>query len=343
MTDILKQLAERQGPGPLNQPGGQDRGEDRVLERFLKFNPPKFTGEPDPEAAENWLEKMTNIFATLDYTEDRRVNFAVFQFEEVARALWDLIRGKWERAQTPWTWENFTRKFNVKFLPPLVQEKREDEFIKLRQGTSSVAEYDGKFTKLSKYAPELVTNERKRIRRFVQRLNVEIQEGLATAQISTFTEVLEKAQRVESAMLQVRDFHAKKRGTPSNLSKQADKGAPPFKKGKGTGGVEISITPKGTQSRGDRNGRDQSRGTPPSGQSVAPQVVCGYCSKFNHTESDYFRKQGKCLYCGSTEHQISKCPTVPKEGSSTQKPEKSTAKQSRLEEVDLKHQLGFMY
>ena len=47
MTDILEQLAERQGPEPLNQPGGQDRGEDRALERFLKFNPPKFTGEPD--------------------------------------------------------------------------------------------------------------------------------------------------------------------------------------------------------------------------------------------------------------------------------------------------------
>ncbi|XP_027174600.1 uncharacterized protein LOC113774243 [Coffea eugenioides] len=147
------------------------------------------------------------------------------------------------------------------------------------------------------------------------------------AQISTFTEVLEKAQRVESARLQVRDFHAKKRGTSSNHSGQADKSAPPFKKGKGMGGVEISNMQKGTQSRVDRNGRGQSRGTPPSGQSVAPQVVCGYCGKLNHTENDCFRKEGKCLYCGSTEHQISKCPTVPKEGGSTQRPEKSAAKQ----------------
>ncbi|XP_071917067.1 uncharacterized protein [Coffea arabica] len=156
MTDILERLAERQGPGPLNQTGGQDRGEDRAFERFLKFNPPKFIGEPDPEVADNWLERMTNIFANLDYTENRRVNFAAFQFEGVARAWWDVIRGKWERAQTPWTWENFTREFNEKFLPPLIQEKRDDEFIKLKQGTLCVAEYEGKFTKLSKYAPELV-------------------------------------------------------------------------------------------------------------------------------------------------------------------------------------------
>ena len=76
---------------------------------------------------------MTNIFVALVYTEDRRVNFAAFQFEGVARAWWDMIRGKWERAQTPWTWENFTREFNEKFLPPLIQEKMEDEFIKLKQ------------------------------------------------------------------------------------------------------------------------------------------------------------------------------------------------------------------
>ncbi|XP_027156758.1 uncharacterized protein LOC113757878 [Coffea eugenioides] len=159
MTDILEQLAERQGPGPFNQPGTQDRGEDRTLERFLKFNPPKFIGGPDPELAENWLERMTNIFIGLDYTEEMRVSFAAFQFEGVVRAWWDVIRRKWERAQTPWIWKNFTREFNEKFLPSLIQEKREDEFIKLRQRTLSVAEYEGKFTNLSKYALELVVNE----------------------------------------------------------------------------------------------------------------------------------------------------------------------------------------
>ena len=70
--------------GPINQLGAQDRGEDRVLERFLKFALPKFIGGSDPELAENWLEKMTNIFTALDYIEERRVNFPAFQFEGVA-------------------------------------------------------------------------------------------------------------------------------------------------------------------------------------------------------------------------------------------------------------------
>ncbi|XP_027082394.2 uncharacterized protein [Coffea arabica] len=201
MTDILERLAERQGPGPINQPEAQDRGEDRVLERFLKFDPPKFIEGPDPELAENWMERMTNIFAALNYTEERRVTFAAFQIESATLAWWDVIRGKWKRVQIPWTWENFIREFNEKFLPPLIQEKREDEFIKLRQGASSMADYKERFTKLSKYPPKLVAIERRRIRRIVQGLNVEIQEELAATQISTFTETLEKAQRVESTRL----------------------------------------------------------------------------------------------------------------------------------------------
>ena len=52
ITDILERLAERQGSGPINQLGAQDKGEDRVLERFLKFALSKFIGGSDPKLAE---------------------------------------------------------------------------------------------------------------------------------------------------------------------------------------------------------------------------------------------------------------------------------------------------
>ena len=129
------------------------------------------------------------------------MNFAVFQFEGVARAWWNMVKEKWKKVQTPWIRKNFVREFNEKFLPPLIQEKREDEFIKLKQGTCSVADYEERFTQFSRFAPELVATERRRIWLFVQGLNVEIQERLVAAQIPTFTDALEKVQRVESAKL----------------------------------------------------------------------------------------------------------------------------------------------
>ena len=76
---------------------------------------------------------------------------------------------------------NFVREFNEKYLPPIVHEKREDDFIKFRQGTLSVSEYETQFTKLSKFAPELIVTEQRRVRRFVQGLNVKIQEAFAAA------------------------------------------------------------------------------------------------------------------------------------------------------------------
>ena len=65
----------------MNQPRNPEIGEDRALEQFQKFVPPKFLGGPDPEIAEQWLEAIINISAALNYTEQRQVNFAVFQFE----------------------------------------------------------------------------------------------------------------------------------------------------------------------------------------------------------------------------------------------------------------------
>ena len=88
----------------------------------------------------------------------------------------------------------------------MIQEKRKDDFIKSKQGLLSVAEYEERFTKLFKFVPELVITERKRIRSFVQGLNVKIDESLVAAQITTFTNALDKTQRVENAKSQSKLF-----------------------------------------------------------------------------------------------------------------------------------------
>nr|XP_027109174.1 uncharacterized protein LOC113729046 [Coffea arabica] len=255
MTDILERLAERQGLEPVDQPRNQERCEDKALERFLKFAPPKFHGGSNPEIAETWFERMVDIFAALDYTDERQVNFAVFQFERAARSWWNIVSTKWEREQIPWTWINFEREFNVKFLPPIIQEKREDDFIKLKLGLLSVAEYEEQFTKLFKFAPELVLTERKRIKKFIQGLNVEIQESLAAAQITTFTDVLDKAQRVENAKSQSRTFHARKRGNPNDIPKPSEKSTQPLNMEKGIGGVKVL----------EKSGETPSSKAPPKG------------------------------------------------------------------------------
>nr|XP_027109206.1 uncharacterized protein LOC113729075 [Coffea arabica] len=329
ITDVLERMTEHQALGPVHHQGGPIDTEDRALERFLKFGPAKFYGGPETEVAEGWWEWISDIFATLNYAEERQVTFAVFQFEETACSWWNLVRVNWDRNHIPRTWANFTREFNAKFLPPLIQEKREDDFIKCRQGAVSVAEYEIQFTKLSRYAPELVATEQRRIRRFVQGLNVEIQEGLAAIRIDTFADAVEKAQRVEVARAQVKSFQAKKRFGPSSGLEPTYANAPPAKVGQGTRGVNSPGAPRGALARGagargvggrdngargGPSGRGQPRNASQGGRVKTPQVTCGYCRKAGHTEDGCWRKEGKCLRCGSSDHQIAGCPKIQKGG-----------------------------
>ncbi|XP_071926121.1 uncharacterized protein [Coffea arabica] len=294
ITEVLERLTERQTTEPVHQPGGPVDSEDRALERFLKFGPPKFYGEPEPEIAEGWWERITEIFAALNYTEERKVTFATFQFEGAARSWWNL-------------------------------EKREDDFIRCKQGAMSVAEYEVQFTKLSRFAPELIATEQRRVRRFVQGLNVELQESLAAIRIDTFAEAVERAQRVEVARAQVKSFQSKKRFAPSSSREPTFGNAPPAKVGRGTSGVNSSGAPRGAQARGNgarnaggRNigarggpiGRGQPRNRPQGGRAIVPQVTCAYCKKPGHSMDSCWKKQGRCLRCGSSEHQISGCPKV---------------------------------
>ncbi|XP_027151991.1 uncharacterized protein LOC113752048 [Coffea eugenioides] len=189
----------------------------------------------------------------------------------------------------------------------------------------SVAEYEVQFTKLSRFAPELIATEQRHVRRFVQGLNVEIQEGLAAVRIDTFADAVERAQGVEVARAQVKSFQVKKRFAPSSSRESAYGNAPPAKVGRGGSGVTSPGAPRGAQARGTGarnaggrnngtrvgpNGRGQPRNTSSGGRAIISQVTCAYCKKPGHTIDGCWKKQGKCLRCGSSEHQISDCPKV---------------------------------
>ncbi|XP_027178101.1 uncharacterized protein LOC113777265 [Coffea eugenioides] len=268
ITDVLERLTEHQASGPVHRQGGPADSEDQALERFLKFGPPKFYGGPEPKIAEGWWERISDIFAALNYMEER-------------------------------------------------------------QGAMSVAEYEVQFTKLSRFAPELVATEQRRVRRFVQGLNVEVQEGLAAVRIETFADAVEKAQRVEVARAQVKSFQAKKRFAPSSSREPTYGNAPPAKVGRGTIGVNSPGAPRGAHARGNgarnaggRNngtrvgpiGRGQPKNTSQGGRAIVPQVNCAFCKKPGHTIDGCWKKQGKCLRCGSSEHQIAGCQKM-QEGS----------------------------
>ena len=52
--------------------------------QFNKLKPPRFSGETDPLAYEEWLRRMENLFEVIDCLEGSKVRLATHQFKKEA-------------------------------------------------------------------------------------------------------------------------------------------------------------------------------------------------------------------------------------------------------------------
>ena len=178
----------------------------------------------------------------------------------------------------------------------------------------SVAEYKTQFTKLSKFALDLVITEKKRKRRFIQELILEIQETLAAAPISTFGEALERAQMIENAKSQLKAFQVRKRSVSSSNPEKSRENAPHPKAGRGMGGIRLAPLPplpqkkfEGVSAGGTQLGKGHHGGSSLGGPVTPPRPACNYCGTGIHTENDCCVQGRKCLLCGSNEHLVKRC------------------------------------
>ena len=64
------------------------------------------------------------------------------------------------------TWDRFSQLFLEKYFPRFMENQMELKFLELKQNNLSVADYEAKFTELSRFVPELVSTKEKRARRF---------------------------------------------------------------------------------------------------------------------------------------------------------------------------------
>ena len=59
----------------------------------------------------------------------------------------------------PISWDFFVQEFQTKYVTDEYKETKWKQFLNMRQGNLTVAEYEKGFSLLSKYAPELVLTE----------------------------------------------------------------------------------------------------------------------------------------------------------------------------------------
>ncbi|KAL8125530.1 hypothetical protein AgCh_012993 [Apium graveolens] len=96
-------------------------------------------------------------------------------------------------------WSRFKELFLEKYFPKCLENKLEIKFLELKQGDMSVADYEAKFTELSRYALYHVQDEKRKARRFDQGLKPWIYQKVAVFELENYAAVVQKALIVEGS------------------------------------------------------------------------------------------------------------------------------------------------
>ena len=127
----------------------------------------------------------------------------------------------------PMTWEFFVQEFREKYVTNMYRESKWKQFLNMKQRNLSVAEYEKKFSHLSKYAPKAVLTEAFRCRQFKDELHYSIKRYLApvtSLQQVNFYQLVQAAMKVERLETSSKEKSQKKKfskGASSSSGKRA--------------------------------------------------------------------------------------------------------------------------
>ena len=107
--------------------------------------------------AENWLERTERMLVQMYCTTEEKLECATSLLQDEAYQWWVSVTRTAQPERV--TWRFFLDEFNN-----LNNIRR--EFHNLKQRQSSVTEYLREFTRLSKYAPEMLVSEEEKCRKF---------------------------------------------------------------------------------------------------------------------------------------------------------------------------------
>jgi hypothetical protein len=85
-------------------------------------------------------------------------------------------------------WDQFKEAFRGHYIPSGLMAIKHTEFKKLTQGERSVTEYWHGFIYLSRYAPDFVNTDSKRIASFKRGLCPKLMKTMCTSKYATFIE-----------------------------------------------------------------------------------------------------------------------------------------------------------
>ncbi|XP_066333817.1 uncharacterized protein [Miscanthus floridulus] len=150
---------------------------------FPKGHPPIFKHSIDPLQADDWLRAIERQLVIAQCDDKEKILYASRQLQGAALDLWDSFCFSHTEAN-PITWAKFCSAFRTHHVPAGLMKLK--EFLALKQGSMTVAEYRDKFIQLSWYAPNEVDEDGKRQELFMEGLNDGLQYQLLSHTFANF-------------------------------------------------------------------------------------------------------------------------------------------------------------
>nr|GMN28710.1 hypothetical protein TIFTF001_049465 [Ficus carica]GMN28767.1 hypothetical protein TIFTF001_049469 [Ficus carica] len=173
---VAPQVPEVHQEFPL-APAGPQRNpplirEDLLYERFRRMKAPEFKGTTDPIVADNWLIDIQVILDFMGLTEQEKVLCASFALKNDACHWWRTVQMR--RNVANMGWQDFVAEFSTMYYNGEILAVQQDEFTSFKQGSMSVLEAVNKFEQLARLCPELVPNEKEKVRRMMKMFRTDI-------------------------------------------------------------------------------------------------------------------------------------------------------------------------
>ena len=153
-----------------------------------------FLGKKDdePSMMENWLERTKRMLRKMHCTPEENLECATSLLQDEAYQWWlSMTR---TASSEGIKWEFFLTKFRKQYVGRIYLSNMRREFHNLKQRQMSVIEYQREFTRLSKYAPEMLVTEG---RKFEDGLNDYIQAHVTGFFHDDFSKIVTCALNVE--------------------------------------------------------------------------------------------------------------------------------------------------
>ncbi|XP_028105428.1 uncharacterized protein LOC114304473 [Camellia sinensis] len=282
LTEAMLQQQSQQPPPlppPLVQAEPDNNDFINLTQKFMKIKPPTFFGGIEPLKAETWLLEMEKLFEVFPRSETQKVLLATYTLKDEARRWWLLIRTN----NGNMTWTQFSEIFYDKYFPQYFQDRKVSKFKELKQGNMFVAEYEAKFTEITRFAPHMVDTDYKKAHKFESGLDLDVFDRVGVLKLPTYVEVLDRALMAEA------NLAAKKLVKAPTTEWRGKRSGYGFRKG-----------------RSFVNKKQNTGSTSSSSQSSRSIPVCSDCGR-KHRGVCY-RASGACFRYGKIGHVVRDCP-----------------------------------